>query len=127
MNYTEEYEASPNGCHITGVLVADDCITLFLDIGKVEIRHIQECCESVTLVDEPYLDMLIDSILLDIDISSENWTAEEGIAGYTFIRIKTTKGMTDCRFEGGSNGYYGIEATARFFVVEGVLFDNEVD
>lgn len=99
---------------INDVTVKDDIITLIFDIGVIEIRHDQQCCEEVTLVDYDYLDCLIGGKLIEIDIKSEEWTYNGSIAGYSYGLIKSDKYTGEFRFQGESNGYDEIKAEIHY-------------
>lgn len=98
-------------------------IVLFFGAESFSMYHSQDCCESVTLEDICGPRDLTGAIFYEI-VKKTNKT-DEPLPGYTesytwtFYTIKTSKGYTDFRWYGESNGYYsesvdlGIDKTIK--------------
>lgn len=76
------------------------------------LTHVQECCESVNLIDfdTKDLNILSNATILDAEERSEDEVYEnsEYMHKWTFYSFATTKGTVDLRFYGESSVYYGI-------------------
>lgn len=76
-----------------------------------QIGHVQDCCESVTITDVAgELKWLENSPILISDARTGD--TEEGeygdITRWTFYTFSTSKGTVVVRWDGSSNGYYGV-------------------
>ena len=88
-----------------------DAILFVRQDGKRFIlRHNQDCCEDVRLVDVTGdLQDLVDTPILVADERSVDATTGErdGAEEWTFYVFRTLKGTVTLRWCGESNGYYG--------------------
>ena len=67
----------------------------------------QDCCESVTIVDVVgNISALIGSPLLMADESTSDQANASESGTWTFYKFATIKGYVDIRWLGESNGYY---------------------
>ena len=82
-----------------------------------KLFHWQECCERVEIVDLcGDLTDLAGAPLLVADESSHFGEGPDGdgIRGWTYYKFATIKGCVTIRWEGESNGYYGIEVDLQY-------------
>lgn len=89
--------------------MGDDTIRFYLeDKGYYEMRHNQDCCESVTLEDiAGTLEDLIGSpIIVASETSNHLDTGVCESETWTFYNIGTVNGWVTLRWYGESNGYY---------------------
>lgn len=104
-------------CRIEGGR-GDDVIKLFLAGGdRVELWHMQRCCEDVRV--EDIIGDLDD--LLHVPIVMAEVVRKEGeelgeSATWTFYKLATAKGYVTIRWLGESNGYYSEEVDCTYFM-----------
>lgn len=91
------------------------CIRFVSDDGyTVELKHDQDCCESVYLEDVAgdLSDLAGASIVRAEETTSEIETQEYGdISKWTFYNLSSTKGSVTLRWYGTSNGYYSVSVS----------------
>ncbi len=95
------------------VKYTDNSLVFYIkDIPTYVMGHIQDCCESIDLIDfdENDLEKLVDTPILTAYKSSNStdpplWEKEESYT-WTFYNISTVKGSVNLRWYGASNGYY---------------------
>jgi len=89
----------------------DDTLTLITyDNYQFKFNHLQQCCECVTLVDYPnnYKNMINETII-NGEKKINNIEVMEGIMEYTFYYFYTSTDTYCFRWNGESNGYYGVD------------------
>lgn len=79
--------------------------------GIFKMYHRQYCCERVSVDDIIGADYLIGSVVLDFiekvdDTMDAKGSYNEESHTWTFYTIRTSKGYTDIKWYGESNGYY---------------------
>jgi len=90
----------------------DEEIRFYLtDNQYVQMHHIQDCCESVSIEDVcgDLTDLAGTPLLLVEESVSHNEPEENSYDDsntWTFYRFRTIKGSVDIRWCGSSNGYY---------------------
>lgn len=98
-----------------GSFKVDDQITFTCSTGeRYEMRHIQNCCESVDIEDiNGDLNDLIGSPILKAEEVTNSEENPEGVTKeyqdsftWTFYHLATVKGYVTIRWYGESNGYY---------------------
>ena len=109
----------PNTCYNINVLEGlivnditcqDDIITFFTSKGVFEMRHIQDCCETVTLEDVcGDLSDLIGTTIIQSGERTNKGTNPSDSETWTFYHISTKKGTVTLRWYGTSNGCYSEE------------------
>ena len=76
------------------------------------MTHQRECCERVYLEDVcGDWDDLIGSPVLCAEESVSDGIFDDELKSWTFYRLKTAKGSVTLRWQGESNGYYGVEVS----------------
>ena len=112
------------GATATAIAVSDDreVVHFVLADGReVFMRHSQDCCERVELIDiDGDLDDLIETPLVVAERRTKDASGEvfpggdedyrEESATWTFFTFRTIKGTVTMRWFGGSNGYYSETA-----------------
>ena len=92
--------------------IDNECVRFTADDGyTVELKHDQDCCESVYLEDVAgdLSDLAGATIVRAEETTSEIETQKYGdISKWTFYNISSTKGSVTLRWYGTSNGYYSI-------------------
>ena len=120
--YNNMIELDINGCaEINKVVksVNDEGTITFEDGSMLYMEHVQDCCESVELVDKDDMQCLVGKVLHKIDklTNSHYDETEDGDASYTWTFFNfyyDGSGCVQARWEGSSNGYYSEDAD--FFV-----------
>lgn len=85
------------------------------DDEEYRLEHSQDCCESVYIDDlcgdlkdlENVPIFMAEESAEDIPTDSPDYSGDY-CCGYTFYRFWTSKGPVVIRWQGSSNGYYGI-------------------
>lgn len=86
---------------------SQDHIIFTSEDSQYKMTHIQDCCESVYIVDiNGDLEDLIGSPILTAEERTQEGDSEWGTSTWTFYTIRTVKGSVDIRWHGESNGYY---------------------
>lgn len=103
--------------------VGDDTVTFYCTTGKVfEMRHDQDCCESVYLEDVVGdLDSLLHKVIVqatedtkiegDLPPINPNDEYADDSYTWTFYHIRTMETTVTLRWYGSSNGYYSEEVS----------------
>lgn len=91
----------------------DESICFFFGDGtSVEFYHEQDCCEQVYIADvNGNWNDLIGTPLLVVEHRSEDMSKDEEwgeLIEWNFYCFRSIKGSVDVRWEGSSNGYYGV-------------------
>lgn len=94
---------------------SDLILAVKFDTGvELHFSHCQDCCEAVWLEDGlDELTELVGGGLITlhksrVDLSNTSQSSDN-LHVATFYKLKTTGGYATLRFEGVSNGYYGVE------------------
>jgi len=85
---------------------------------EYRLEHFQDCCETVYIDDlcgdlkdlENVPIFMAEESSQEIDPEDPNYNSYEWCK-YTFYRFWTSKGAVVIRWQGSSNGYYGIEVS----------------
>lgn len=105
---------------LTSIVANNDLVIFRTDTGKTfRMEHHQDCCESVELVDVngDWGDLIGSPLTVAEEAFEDQPDGDWGeIEGWTFYRFATNKGWVTLRWEGRSNGYYGIRVS--FWEVE---------
>ena len=97
--------------NVEGAEKDSDEIVFTTTNGTFKMYHEQDCCETVTVDDIIGADKLVGSVVLDF-IEKVDYTMDakgnynEESHTWTFYTIRTSKGYTDIKWYGESNGYY---------------------
>jgi len=97
---------------------SDLLLVVKFDTGvELQFSHRQDCCEHVWLEDGlDELTELAGNGLIALEASrvdlSNTPQSSDSLYVATFYKFKTTGGYATLRFEGESNGYYGVEVEA---------------
>ncbi len=79
------------------------------DIG---FWHDQDCCERVVLEDIcGDLDDLAGAEIVEAEEVQEEYGGNDELAMWTFYKFRTEKGSVTVKWDGQSNGYYGVEVS----------------
>jgi hypothetical protein len=99
--YINNIEVHNNG-------VGNDHIDFHISDGSIyRQKHIQDCCESVTIEDiDGDIEDLIGYKLIIAEESSSNDPNTSESATWTYYKFATIKGYVTIRWYGYSNGYY---------------------
>ena len=83
----------------------------FHDGSKGSLKHYQDCCEEVSMVDVVGYNPkdLENSTILEFRLST--FWDEYGENQSTFYHLQTDKGYITFVFHGNGNGYYSLEVT----------------
>lgn len=88
---------------------SEETLIVFESGCALYMTHTQECCEMVRLVESSGLDAmeLLGSVFAGVEISSSSRRDDSGEGRTdTWISLLTSKGSTQLRWLGESNGYY---------------------
>lgn len=99
------------GQTVIGVNVGRHALHLQLANGKkFGFWHERECCETVEIdqVDGD-IDDLIGTPLVMAEVVSERYNGDDSLCVYTFYKFATVNGYVTVRWNGTSNGYYGVK------------------
>jgi hypothetical protein len=100
------------GKTLTSVVKGSDAIAFHVDNGDAyEMRHDQDCCESVYIEDicGDLQDLVGSPITLADEVTNSNDPPAEGADDsytWTFYHLATAFGYVTIRWFGTSNGYY---------------------
>lgn len=98
--------------NIDGLMKGSERVDIhFVDGGVLTMRHEQDCCESVELVDcygEDERGVILSFEERSRDATDSPDVSESGT--WTFYSIQTTTGEVWMRWLGESNGWYGEQA-----------------
>lgn len=95
------------GLIVNDITCGNDIITFFTSKGVFEMRHLQDCCETVTLEDVcGELSDLIGTPIIQSNERTNKGTKPSESETWTFYHISTKKGTVTLRWYGTSNGYY---------------------
>ena len=91
---------------------SDDNDAFYIEVDGEDVyrlTHYQDCCESVYLQDiSGDMDDLLNEDILLAEVSRRDCSDDEGTLMYTFYRLQTMHGDVTLRWNGSSNGYYGV-------------------
>ena len=102
------------GKKITGVSCLEygsSHVIIELEGGEIEMRHYQDCCETVQVedVDGDPSDV-IGGVIHAFEKVTEDFKQNDwGIYEWTLYRLITSKGDLTIRWVGSSNGYYSVD------------------
>ena len=99
----------------TSVKQDGDVIIFSNENEEYRLEHFQDCCETVYIDDlcgdlkdlENVPIFMAEESSEEIPPDDPNYSSYE-MCGYTFYRFWTSKGPVVIRWQGSSNGYYGI-------------------
>ena len=108
----------------TSVEQKGDAIVFSNAEEEYSLEHDQYCCENVFIEDlcgdlkdlENVPIFMAEESSEDIEPSDPNFSSE--YCGYTFYRFWTMKGSVVIRWQGSSNGYYGISVSCDHVVID---------
>ena len=92
------------------------CVYFYMLDLIYELRHYQECCESVELVDVcGDVEDFSNNIIRRAECNTRDVDTEDGELTYSFYRLDSDKGSLVLRWTGESNGYYSQEVDFGLF------------
>lgn len=108
-DYWEGRDVPLEGAVLDAVRIDGDVVYLDTNRGVFMFHHVQDCCESVILADEPDLTNFVPGeVIVCAETRTEDLEVGYGIGKATFYNIVTHSNFVDMRWYGESNGYYGV-------------------
>ena len=109
-----------NGQYIDKLVIkgeGEEAIVYFYLFDLIyELRHLQECCESVELVDVcGDIEDFSNTTIRRAECNTRDRGTEDGELTYSFYRLDSDKGSLVLRWTGESNGYYSQEVDFSLF------------